>query len=230
MLLGHFQQDDLEQHFGHFRMSAGCNYYISVRDIANIHSLDRAKQLLSVTEDLDELNLTDVHECNLCKIPLTDSEVLLLDEITEDPRLMECVSPDEKMAMVYIGGYIAYKERSLASLQEDVSCLPENLTAYFNSLNRGKLVCPKEQFIEFLLLAYCFLKQTSKLMCRKRFLFVLKDFCDIFHLDLDLNNSALRRVCNIMMKRFALFQETENIEPKRKLAKLQSTTQKSLGE
>ncbi|GFO25576.1 developmentally-regulated GTP-binding protein 2 [Plakobranchus ocellatus] len=31
--LGFFQQDDLEAHFSHFRMAAGCNFYITVQPI-----------------------------------------------------------------------------------------------------------------------------------------------------------------------------------------------------
>ena len=33
--LGFLQQDDLERHFGHFRASAGCNFYITVKDVVD---------------------------------------------------------------------------------------------------------------------------------------------------------------------------------------------------
>ncbi|GFO15931.1 RNA-directed DNA polymerase from mobile element jockeylike [hydra vulgaris] [Plakobranchus ocellatus] len=43
VLLGFFQQDDLETHFGHFRMAAGCDFYITVQDVFSTHSIDVAK-------------------------------------------------------------------------------------------------------------------------------------------------------------------------------------------
>ena len=50
VLLG-FQQDDLEHHFGHFRRSAGCNYYISVQDTMMSHRIDCTRLLLQTMED-----------------------------------------------------------------------------------------------------------------------------------------------------------------------------------
>ncbi|GFR72515.1 group XV phospholipase A2, partial [Elysia marginata] len=48
--LGFFQQDDIEKHFAHFRMSAGCNYYITVEDVQHTHAADRARLMLEATE------------------------------------------------------------------------------------------------------------------------------------------------------------------------------------
>ena len=62
--LGFFQQDDLEHHFGHFRRSAGCNYYISVRDIMNTHNIDRTKLMLEM--DMIDLAKTQPNTLKLC--------------------------------------------------------------------------------------------------------------------------------------------------------------------
>ena len=225
VLLGHFQQDDLEEHFAHFRRSAGCNYFISVKDVINTHSLDRAKLLLSLTDDIDELN--DQHSCSLCDIPLTDAELILLDDMTES-NLFQKISLDEKMAMIYLAGYIAFKESAYAAdLQGDISELPKDVTEYFKSLNHGKLSCPSLELCEFLLIAFCFFANTKQHMCRVRLMSVLKHFPNMFHLDFNMPESALKRVCNIIMKRFAE-NETENAitEPLRKVAKLSSASRK----
>ena len=47
-----FQLDDIEKHFAHFRISAGCNFYITAQDVAHAHAIDTAR-LLSECVDLD---------------------------------------------------------------------------------------------------------------------------------------------------------------------------------
>ncbi|GFS18677.1 transposable element P transposase [Elysia marginata] len=44
--LGMWQQDDLEHHFGHFRRSAGCNYFITVREVFNTHAQDNERMAI----------------------------------------------------------------------------------------------------------------------------------------------------------------------------------------
>ena len=195
--LGFFQQDDIERHFGHFRMSAGCNYYITVKDIINTHSLDRAKDLLNITEDLDEINYK--HHCSSCEQPLSDNELLILDEIAENDML-STADLDHKMAMVYIAGYVAFKNKQL------VGSIPSSdpMMAYFNDRNRGKLKCPSIELVNFMLIAFAFYKQSNEQMCRVRLTSILAKFPQVFQLDLVLPKSALTCVSNILMKRFAL--------------------------
>ena len=64
--LGFFQQDDLEKHFGHFRRSAGCNYFITAKEVYATHSLDRAKKMLKVCEDEDISGVPSNHVCEIC--------------------------------------------------------------------------------------------------------------------------------------------------------------------
>ena len=68
--LGFFQQDDLEAHFGHFRMSAGCNFYISVQDVFATHNMDKAKLMLQHCQDIDTSPTS--HRCTLCNVELSD--------------------------------------------------------------------------------------------------------------------------------------------------------------
>ena len=224
--LGFFQQDDIERHFGHFRMSAGCNYYLTVKDIINTHSLDRAKIFLKVqSEDLDDLHATkDAHHCPSCDLPLTGTERLLLNEIADKNMLLQS-DIDHRMAMVYIAGYIAFKHKQLEGIipQEDP------MMAYFNDRNRGKLKCPSYELVNFMLIAFAFYMQSPhhRLMCRNRLSAIISKFPAIFHLQLDLPKEAIRRVANILMKRFAI---QTNIEKRgagpsqKKMAKLTSTS------
>ena len=72
--LGFFQHDDMEHHFGHFRRSNGCNYYVSVREVMSTHFLDRTKEMLNF-EDFDTTESTTAsHQCDLCSKELTLAE------------------------------------------------------------------------------------------------------------------------------------------------------------
>ncbi|GFO13683.1 transposable element p transposase [Plakobranchus ocellatus] len=136
--LGFFQQDDIEHHFKHFRRSAGCNYFITVREVFITHGLDRAKLLLSVDADID--NIVDCHQCSLCDAPVNDAELLMLDDMTNSD-INNKISLDEKMAVFYIAGYIAFKHKHLSGNVSDPS--PE-IKAYFNAMNRKNLSQPSE--------------------------------------------------------------------------------------
>ncbi|GFN83847.1 traf-interacting protein [Plakobranchus ocellatus] len=90
--LGFYQQDDIEEHFAHFRMSAGSNYCITTEDVANMHAIDTAK-LLSECSKIDVSTLEPLHQCYLCEKCLTDKEILTLDEL---PNKICELSGDEK--------------------------------------------------------------------------------------------------------------------------------------
>ena len=183
--------------------------------------------MLISLSDIEGVN--DSHHCSLCDIPLTDAEILLLDDLADNPQLLlQRVTLDDKMALVYIGGYVAFKEIKYAaavSLQGEVDHLPKDVTAYFRSLDRGNLCCPSLELLDFLILAHCFFVHTKQHMCRVRLASVLGRFTNVFHIDLDLTKSALKRVCNIFMKTFAAnLSENDCMAPQRKIAKLSSTS------
>lgn len=100
VLLGFFQQDDLEHHFGHFRRSAGCNYYISVREVMSTHHIDRAKFMLAQGDTFDMLEPYDaIHKCDQCEEPISESDLLLLDDLAETEDI-SATSVDELIERV----------------------------------------------------------------------------------------------------------------------------------
>ena len=159
MLLGFFQQDDLEHHFGHFRRSAGCNYYVSVRDILNTHYIDRAKLMLEMqTADLDSAHLSSLnhHKSDFCLKPLTEVECLILDDVaanSDDDSVADSISLDEKQAIVFAAGYVAHKHEELKGCPSE---LPREIVTFVEELSRGGLDYPTYPFLNFFFLSHLF--------------------------------------------------------------------------
>lgn len=218
--LGFFQQDDIEKHFAHFRMSAGNNFYITASDVMNTHAIDKAQLMLETQSDNIDFTFS-AHVCHLCQKPLTDAELLLLDELTD---LIQTIPCDEKMSLFYIGGYICQKHDN-PDLQGESSSFPD-LNVYTNTLDKGGLKFPSQTLYQLLSLIFAFLKQNKETSCRKRLIKVFSDFPSIFHLDIDVSSAMLSRIVNIILKRICLLHENENTQAKkRKIAKLSSTNQ-----
>ena len=221
VLLGFYQQDDLERHFGHFRMSAGGNYYITTKDIFMTHNLDRARTILNSCEDIDLTLSNNSHLCELCKQGLSDVETLIIDDLLESKNLIEEIDNDTKLSLFYIGGYIAYKHEELRG---EARQFDENITSYLETLNRGSLHYPTPGLFDILLITYLFITRSNTPMCRNRLLEILEVVPDFFGLDLHFDVIPMRRVANIFLKRFCLQSNSgpSDNELERKLYKLAS--------
>ena len=216
VLLGFYQQDDLEHHFGHFRRSAGCNYYISVRDIISTHNIDRAKIILDLDKELEVVDpTTATHQCELCDKALTDADLLMLDDIAAcDDIAQNISSTDEKMAMLYAAGYVAHKHPNLSGDGSDIS---EDLKVFFSELNRGGLDCPSLPFLKLFFIAYCFFTKSTDKFCRTRLTKVLSAFPDMFHISVSPSHHVLQRVSNILFKNYSK-RFAQTTDSQRKLA------------
>ena len=220
VLLGFFQQDDIERHFAHFRMSAGCNYYITAHDIAHCHAIDRTRLMLENNPEIDYAKAQ--HQCDLCRKDLTDNELLLMDDISE---LASTVSCDERMSLFYIGGYIASKHKHL-QLSEDAPLDLSRQTLFTTSLDRGGLSYPCQELFQLLLHIFIFFTRSKERSCRKRLTNIFMDFPALFHINIDITSVVLSRAVNILMKRHCsnLQEDDTNASQakRRKVAKLSS--------
>ena len=233
VLLGFFQQDDLEHHFGHFRRAAGCNYYVSVRDVMLTHRIDRAKVMLAEDFELMDAKAVTSHQCEKCDQPLEQQDIDLLDNIAETEDIcsfLKC-DEDELNVLVYAAGYVAFRHKELAGNGSDI---PSHLKKYVDDLNRGGLSYPKSAFLNYIFMAYAFLKNCStktESFCRKRLIKLLSLFPSLFHLDINPTPRAQIRVANIFLnnrskqlKRQQKMSETSGKKSakKRKLDKISS--------
>ncbi|RUS89545.1 hypothetical protein EGW08_002663 [Elysia chlorotica] len=218
--LGFFQQDDLEQHFGYFRMSAGCNYYITVEEVFNAHAMDQARLMLKTNPDVD-IYSNNKHACDLCEKSLTDSELIILDDMAEGQLN---VSLDEKQSVFYIAGYIAFRNPGLIGTPSETE---SNVQSFLAELNRGSLAYPSNQLYTLSLLTYSFFKSTSERFCRNRLMSIMSQFPGIFHLDLTVPRDAMQRLANTLMKRLSVDIDQEASDPARKYSKLSASSSKS---
>ena len=220
---GFFQQDDLESHFGHFRMAAGCNFFITTKDVFATHTIDRAKSMLASFSNDEISSIPSSHQCALCSKKLTEEEMLLLDEM---PSMTH--THDDKLALFYVAGYIASKDQRLSASKDS---LVDGDSEFIDELNRGGLSYPSTELYKLTSLAALFFFKTPEKLCRVRFINIVMDFLCIFEIDIYVKKDNLTRLCNILMKRFSLnnVQNTVHLGKKkkeknaqRKAAKLQS--------
>ena len=222
--LGFYQQDDLESHFGHFRMSAGGNYYITSQDVFATHNIDRARLMLQSCKYLDLVD--SVHSCHLCEKPLTDGEIILLDDMASNN--VQTVDHDTLLSLFYIGGYLAFKHDYLRGESSDFS---DEVSSYLANLDRGSLQYPTPGLFNFIVLAYVFTTNSGENMCRNRLLSVFQRFPEYFDIEIVLEKQPLVRLSNIFFKRFCIMCNTaltvdDSDKAARKAAKLSSTSLK----
>ncbi|GFO15351.1 hypothetical protein PoB_004185600 [Plakobranchus ocellatus] len=200
--LGFFQQDDIEKHFAHFRMSARSNYYITAEDVTNMHAIDTAK-LLSECGEIDVSTLESLHQCYLCEKCLTDEEILTLDELPN--KICELS-----------GGLVAHKEKDECLIRQSHD-FPLDVQTFTESLSRGGLTSPSHKFYQLIVYFYLFFPNTTEPSCRRRFMNIFNDFLSIYHIDIDAKTAALRRIINILMKCFSsrVHDNSETLEQKR---------------
>ena len=112
------------------------------------------------------------------------------------------VPMDTKQVLFYAGGYIAFKH---PELRGDILDFSEDLTAYLDTLDRGNLSYPSPELFEFFVYSFAYFERSKEGMCVNRYLTILKVFPNFFDFDIALETKPLRRIANILFKRFALF-------------------------
>ena len=197
--LGFFQQDDLERHFGYFRRSAGCNYFVTTKEVFATHSMDRAREMLKFCEEDDMSDVPSSHVCDLCSHApvLGEKEVSILQEL---PEKVEDISHDDSLNLMYMASYVAFKHPRLRGNKEDFD---DNFTAFLNEMDRGKLSYPSEELFCFTRLAFLYFTTTPDKLCRKGFILLMAEFPSYFNLDIFLSSEPLPRIANLFFKRFS---------------------------
>ena len=197
---GFFQQDDLEKHFAQFRRSAGCNYFVTTKEVFATHSIDKAKMMLGVCEQDDLSDVSDSHLCDLCKEPgVTEQEFELLSDLTDH---LEGISNDDDMNLFYAAGYIAFKHKNLRGRYNEYEDLDES-SAFLTEMDRGKLSYPSEELFLFLRLAFLFFTKSKDKLCRRKLVYIMQELPSFFMLDIFVSEKPLSRIANILFKRFS---------------------------
>lgn len=169
VLLGKFQTDDLEARFGQYRQMSGACYNISV------------KQVLESERKLKTLSVITAHSASHAEIPIKDflvceevSSSVCCNSVVEELVKFEglhsevenvCISENDLLGLVYIGGYISHSVLKKCSCCECCDLLLSNdsipseillrqTNLYFNVIDRGSLRYPSDFIINILVASF----------------------------------------------------------------------------
>ncbi|GFO24506.1 hypothetical protein PoB_005101100 [Plakobranchus ocellatus] len=123
----------------------------------------------------------------------------MVDDMTNDD-VNSKISLDEKMAVFYIAGYLAFKHKNLSGNALDAS--PER-KANFNAVNRKNLCQPSEAFFLFMLLAYYYFTHSQEMFCRKCLVQTLPMFFGLICLEVEVPIRFANILLNNCRKKFS---------------------------
>lgn len=228
VLLGHFQSDCLEGEFGALRQLFGGMYLISFEQILAGEKLRRLKLFHSLNV-IEEAKALGEHQMECCTVPLSEEELLLLDDAAEN---IHFISECERSSLYFISGYVAKKEMlRTASSETPPNCDVHDDGEFTRLVSRGKLCLPPKHIFWFSLLAYSFFC-SCKMKCRSRFVKAvtilyqsLPDEAQQVFDNKEIN--VIRRLANTFFSGYVRKESEEKCttgESKRKKAKLCSST------
>ena len=87
---------------------------------------------------------------------------------------------DEKMAVLYVAGYVAHQYTYLFDNAED---LADDLQSSFNYLNRGGLTIPSSPFLQLMFMGHVFFHENKSTLLQKETCSSLEKFSKRFKSD-----------------------------------------------
>lgn len=175
VLLGKFQTDPLEGHFGKYRQLAGGHYHISVRQLYESEKRLRIQSILSLkSRHYGNININKFFEpeCDTLSESQLDTFLSYSDQINN--LLSKLVIEDsdseairsEMPVITYLGGYCCYivlKKINCEVCKQNFTlnepCIVEDSYNLIQSLSRGSLLYPREQIVDIVLVSYIIFKK-----------------------------------------------------------------------
>lgn len=164
ILLGKFQNDEIESRFGQYRQMSGGNYHINVTELLESEKKLKTISLLKLkSSKAGEFSLKDlVLEESDCEIDLHEydelSDSININNVLEEVKHYD-VSENEQMSLIYIAGYAAKKIitshnclacRDIILYDEEFAfedTLMRDAGRYLSILSRGGLKKPKPEIV-----------------------------------------------------------------------------------
>lgn len=203
----------------YFRQLNGGCYHLSVDQILSSARFRRMQIYAKLVESGSDVI---THKSDCCEKEFTEGELLALDDCVSE---VTGNSEEERSALYYIAGYIAFKE-DLSTIQD----LPTAPASIFTDLvSRGCLSHPPEWLLMFCELCYTIYKTDGLCSCgtrlKKLFFHLHNTVYGKQHDNVNVN-SITRRLVNIFLK--GTVTQVNNVAPlhsegtARKLRKLSS--------
>ena len=198
VLPGKIQSDRLEGEFGIFRGGSGGNYYIAYEQVLYSLSLQRLKLY-----DKLEITQSSIPELSCCAQDLrsNDEDIELIENCFS---LASVIKEDERSALYYIAGYVAFKENlgvDLSDYDPELYPLPTE-GEFLHLVSRGKLSHPPSDLFDLCLYYYSFYESRKQKCCQKIFLEAFEEIYTSTNYEFDNIEKINRRFANCFFKAF----------------------------
>ena len=176
VLLGIFTTDFLEKMFGKLRQGSGGTYFITVQQVLEKLYIHKTKLLLNLNVDVSSFNVLSGHSCECCQFLMGDHTI---DVFVNLPKLEISLPTDVKETLVYIAGYIIYKEMPVDGTFNYFSKFGD----FPNEMSRGGLAKPTDTLCQFVFFAYIIFHEIMNDVCRNSLCNALMVISDVYSLN-----------------------------------------------
>ena len=204
VLLGTFQNDPIEGHYGIFRQDGGGNFYVAFEQILSSMTLLRIKLFDKLDMPYTDDHTNEKDEC--CDAPLTEKELEFLDFIP-----IGLLSEEEKATLYYISGYVASKH----DIGIDAPEKHFKESEFTEKVSRGKLKHPTACLFELSMALFVFYKNEEDNSCSNRLLIAFNLINESSPCNFDDEGKIFRRFVNCFAKGYSS-QKTEEIRVDKK--------------
>ena len=212
VLLGIFTTDYLEKMFGKLREGSGGTYFINVQRVLEKLSIHKAKLLLKLNVDISSLNTLSGHSCANCNYLMDDNAMDIFENL---PTLEISLSIEVKETLVYIAGYIVYKDEPV----DDTFTYYEKFGNFTNVLNRGGLAIPPDSICQFCFFSYILFNEVKTNVCRQSLCNAFMVISEVYSLNIGKKHEII--ICNIFLNNYVhLFTPRSSKEGSQKFIKL----------
>ena len=194
--LGEFSTDPLEKAFSKFRQGSGGTYFINAQQVSEKLRINKAKLHLQLNHDQVSPGCEGHHQCNDCNYALNEEESENFDQL---PELEGSLSTDVKENLVYIAGYVARHDTSVA---EDTNYYYEKYGGYTNNVNRGGLKIPGDAVCQWVILCFIMFNIVRTKICRKSLMTIFQSIADHHIYGFSACEDFSRTLANILINNY----------------------------
>ena len=212
VILGWFTTDPLEKAFSKLRQGSGGTYFITAQSVIEKVRIQHAKLSLQLEMQCFD-DCFNGHSCNNCFRRLNEQECEVFDNL---PELEDKVQAESLLSIVYIAGYV---QRKNGYDYTDTKFYYIKCGAYIDDLNRGGLVIPFDNIVQWCIFCFILFEQLSEEFCQS---FLMKQFLSVSEkFQFGIDERHCRTLANIFLKNLAIIKSPRcSKESRQKVIKL----------
>ena len=198
VLLGTFSTDPLEKEFGKLRQGSGGASFINVQNCIEKLRINKCMLLITLKKSINEIILEDeAHHCPSCSYHLCEKGCLTVASL---PDLEDSLSSENKMALVYIAGYVTRKDGELSEeeLLGQTNYYFQRYGDYVKSLDKGGLNIPSDIACQWAIFSYIIFDSVKDNVCRHSLTNILLYVSEFFEFEMQRQHCVI--LTNILLK------------------------------